>query len=114
MAALNLLEELEGRKVAVLGDMLELGRYEREGHEMVGVRAAQVVDMLVTVGEKADMIAVAAHQAGLEKEAIVKLSDVPAAIDYLENRLGSRDVVLVKGSHGMQMERIVAALELQS
>ena len=114
MAALNLLEELEGRKVAVLGDMLELGRYEREGHEMVGVRAAQVVDLLVTVGEKADMIAVAAHQAGLEKEAIVKLSDVPAAIDYLENRLGSRDVVLVKGSHGMQMERIVAALELQS
>ncbi|MBA4379283.1 MAG: UDP-N-acetylmuramoylalanyl-D-glutamyl-2, 6-diaminopimelate--D-alanyl-D-alanine ligase [Anaerolinea sp.] len=40
LAALNLLSELEGRKVAVLGDMLELGQYEQQGHEMVGVRAA--------------------------------------------------------------------------
>jgi UDP-N-acetylmuramoyl-tripeptide--D-alanyl-D-alanine ligase len=42
MAALNLLDELDGRKIAVLGDMLELGPYERQGHEMVGMRAAQV------------------------------------------------------------------------
>ena len=41
LAALNLLEELDGRKVAVLGDMLELGQYEEEGHELVGARAAE-------------------------------------------------------------------------
>ena len=50
LAALNLLAELDGHKVAVLGDMLELGPYEKQGHEMVGVRAAEVADTLVTVG----------------------------------------------------------------
>src|SRR5574339_1215053 len=53
LAALALLDELEGRKVAVLGEMLELGPYERSGHEMVGLRAAQVANMLLTLGEKA-------------------------------------------------------------
>ena len=47
IAALNLLDELEGRKIAVLGDMLELGQYEREGHEKVGMRALDVADVLV-------------------------------------------------------------------
>ena len=49
MAALNLLDEMEGKKIAVLGDMLELGQYEKKGHHMVGVRAAQVCDELITV-----------------------------------------------------------------
>jgi len=57
MAALNLLDELQGEKCAVLGDMLELGFYEEQGHEMVGVRAAQVVKRLITVGERAKIIA---------------------------------------------------------
>ena len=57
LAALNLLGEIDGRRVAVLGDMLELGQYERQGHEMVGARAAEVVDELVTVGERAQIIA---------------------------------------------------------
>ena len=50
LAALNLLDEMDGRKVAVLGDMLELGPYERQGHEMVGLRAAQVAKILLTLG----------------------------------------------------------------
>ena len=50
LASLNLLSELEAsRKIAVLGDMLELGPYERQGHEMVGLRAAQVADILITL-----------------------------------------------------------------
>ena len=60
MAALNLLAELEGRKIAVLGDMLELGQYEAKGHHMVGVRAAQICDELITVGKRGKMIADAA------------------------------------------------------
>ena len=67
MAALNLLSDLVGRKVAVLGDMLELGQYEKHGHEMVGIRAAQVVDKLVTLGERGKMIAEAALAAGWNK-----------------------------------------------
>ena len=50
LAALNLLDELDGRKIAVLGDMLELGHYERQGHEMVGLRAAQVANTLAHLG----------------------------------------------------------------
>ncbi|MBN1179046.1 MAG: UDP-N-acetylmuramoyl-tripeptide--D-alanyl-D-alanine ligase, partial [Anaerolineae bacterium] len=56
IAALNLLDELEGRKIAVLGDMLELGEQERAGHEKVGMRAIEVVDVLITVGERGRII----------------------------------------------------------
>jgi UDP-N-acetylmuramoyl-tripeptide--D-alanyl-D-alanine ligase len=111
LAALNLLEEMEGRKVAVLGDMLELGPYERQGHEMVGLRAAEVVKELVLVGERARMIANAAQQAGMRPSAIHWFETADAAIDYLNHPLGAGDVALVKGSHGMHMERIVSALE---
>ncbi|HLE15011.1 MAG TPA: UDP-N-acetylmuramoyl-tripeptide--D-alanyl-D-alanine ligase [Anaerolineales bacterium] len=111
LAALNLLDELEGRKVAVLGDMLELGPYEWKGHEMVGVRAAEVVDQLVTLGERGRMIAAAAARAGLSNQAITELPDNQEAITFLQDHLGPQDVVLVKGSRGMQMDAIVAALE---
>jgi UDP-N-acetylmuramoyl-tripeptide--D-alanyl-D-alanine ligase len=114
LAALNLLDELEGRKVAVLGDMLELGPYEKRGHNMVGLRAAQVVDELVTVGELGRIIAAAARQAGLSMEKITDLDDSQQAIEYLRERLSERDVVLVKGSRGMRMDQIVADLELRS
>ena len=98
LAALNLLDELEGRKVAVLGDMLELGPYERQGHEMVGLRAAQVVDELITIGERGRLIAAAAQKAGLQVEAIRILEGNQEVIRYLENRLSKQDIVLVKGS----------------
>ncbi len=111
LAALNLLDELEGRKVAVLGDMLELGPYEQQGHEMVGLRAAQVVDELITIGERGRLIASAARKAGLAQNAILELEGNQEVILYLKGRLGTQDVVLVKGSRGMQMEVIVEALE---
>lgn len=111
LAALNLLAELEGRKVAVLGDMLELGPYEREGHEMVGVRAAEVADQLVTVGERARIIAAAARRAGLRSSAVREFENTDQAIAFLTESLGSADVVLVKGSHSIRMDRIVTALE---
>ncbi len=111
LAALNLLDELEGRKVAVLGDMLELGPYEWRGHEMVGVRAAEVVDELVTVGRLGRMIAAAACRAGLSRSVVNELADSDEAIEYLQTRLKANDVVLIKGSHGMRMDRITAALE---
>ena len=111
LAALNLLEELEGRRVAVLGDMLELGPYEQQGHEMVGARAAQVVDELVTVGRRGRMIADAAARAGLAASLITEFPDSQAAVSFLQEHLGPGDVVLIKGSHGMRMDRIVSALE---
>jgi len=112
-SALNLLNELEGHKIAVLGDMLELGQYELHGHKMVGVRAAEVVDELITVGERALIIAKTARQTGLPTEAVTEFEDSEQVIAFLVNRLGKNDVVLVKGSHAMRMDRIVAALEVR-
>jgi UDP-N-acetylmuramoyl-tripeptide--D-alanyl-D-alanine ligase len=112
-SALNLLNELEGHKIAVLGDMLELGQYEFHGHKMVGVRTAEVVDELVTVGERAQIIAKTARQIGLPTTAVTEFEDSEQAIAFLVNRLGKDDVVLIKGSHAMRMDRIVAALEVR-
>ena len=110
IAALNLLAELEGRRIAVLGDMLELGEFEERGHRMVGVRAAEVVDELVTVGERARWIADEALRAGLDKAAVTQKSDITQATEFLRERIGNGDVVLIKGSRGLHMEDIVAAL----
>ena len=111
LAALNLLDEMDGRKVAVLGDMLELGRYEWQGHEMVGRRAAEIANELITVGERGRMMAAAACRAGFPPNRVIEVEDSDQAIDYLQERLQENDVVLVKGSRGMEMDRIVAALE---
>ncbi len=113
LAALNLLSELEGRKVAVLGDMLELGPYEQQGHEMVGVRAARVAEVLVTVGERGRMIAAAARGEGMGAKKIVEFENNDPAIKWLRKHLSAKDVVLIKGSHGIRMDRIVAALEVK-
>jgi UDP-N-acetylmuramoyl-tripeptide--D-alanyl-D-alanine ligase len=113
IAAINLLEEMEGRKIAVVGDMLELGKYERQGHEMVGIRSADVVDELITIGERSSVIAQAAEQAGLPAEAITQLETSEEAIEVIRERLSKDDVVLVKGSRGMHMDNIVPSLEAQ-
>ena len=111
LAALNLLEELDGRKIAVLGDMLELGQYEQQGHEMVGIRAAEVADLLVTVGPRGHMIAQAAREAGLPTEKIAEIETTAEASDFLVDILEAEDVVLIKGSRGMQMDAIIPVLE---
>jgi UDP-N-acetylmuramoyl-tripeptide--D-alanyl-D-alanine ligase len=111
LAALNLLDEMSGRKIAVLGDMLELGQYEREGHQKVGIRAAQVADVLVTLGLRAHIIAESARKAGMQKSAVFEYEEIAAVINWLKENLTSSDTVLVKGSHGLRMDRIVAALE---
>src|SRR5512133_3836602 len=97
LAALNLLDELDGRKVAVLGDMLELGPYERGGHEMVGLRAAQVVNILLTLGERAHMIADAARRAGMKKTLVIEFDDLDALVEWLKVNLTEKDSVLIKG-----------------
>jgi len=114
LADLNLLEEMDGRKIAVLGDMLELGRYEHQGHMKVGIRAAEVADVLVTVGERANIIARAAAENKLKQERIHSFAESTDVIPFLNEFLQENDVVLVKGSRGMRMDKIVSALEVGS
>jgi UDP-N-acetylmuramoyl-tripeptide--D-alanyl-D-alanine ligase len=110
IAALNLLDELEGRKIAVLGDMLELGDYEREGHEKVGLRALEVADVLITVGKLGRIIGEAAIRWGMDAAQVHVLDENAEAIDLLEKLVTAEDIVLVKGSRAVQMEEIVSAL----
>jgi len=111
IAALDLLKELKGQKIAVLGDMLELGQYEQAGHEQVGRRAAEVVNHLVAVGPRGKVIAETAKQRGLPSTAVTWVEDALQAADILKYNLRSGDVVLIKGSHGLRMDRISAILE---
>jgi UDP-N-acetylmuramoyl-tripeptide--D-alanyl-D-alanine ligase len=111
IAALNLLNDLmEGRRIAVLGDMLELGSYEATGHRRVGVRAAAVADLLVTVGERGRIIAQEAIRSGMPAGAVEPCESAEEALAYLLAQVRSGDAVLVKGSRAVGMERIVHAL----
>ena len=101
------------RKIAVLGDMLELGKYERQGHRMVGNLAAKIADLLITVGSRAEMIAEAALEAGLQETAIAQFETSDSALAYLKKNISGEDVVLVKGSRAMHMDNIVPELESQ-
>jgi UDP-N-acetylmuramoyl-tripeptide--D-alanyl-D-alanine ligase len=111
LASLNLLKDMPGRRIAVLGDMLELGPYEREGHVMVGASAGEVAQELIGVGELSKITLDSAHSAGLSNEHIHWVSETMQAAEMLQSMLKEGDVVLIKGSHGLHMDRIVSALE---
>ncbi len=113
LAALNLLQELPGRKIAVLGGMNELGQYEAIGHQKVGVRVAQVADRLIAYQQNARMISSAALNAGFPARAIENLDDPESVISTLESTLKKGDVVLFKGAHSLRMDKIVQALEIE-
>jgi len=111
-AALNLLDDLSGRKIAVLGDMAELGDQEEEAHRRVGCRAAGTVNLLVTVGRRAHLMAEEARGCGLSPDAITEVETNAQAIAHLRQAVQPGDIVLVKGSRSMAMEEIVAALQV--
>ena len=114
LAALDFLAETpvagSGRRLAVLGDMLELGPDEEEAHRRVGARAAGVVDGLLAVGSRARWLADAARAAGLGR--VVAVEDVEAAVEALQRTLDPRpgDLLLVKASRGIELDRLVDAV----
>jgi UDP-N-acetylmuramoyl-tripeptide--D-alanyl-D-alanine ligase len=108
IAALNLLDDLDGRKIAVLGDMLELGSDELDGHIRVGLRSAEVADILITVGERGRLIAAAARDGGLT--AVHHADSTDAAVEMITKLAQSADIILVKASYGARLTRIVKAL----
>jgi UDP-N-acetylmuramoyl-tripeptide--D-alanyl-D-alanine ligase len=110
IAALNLLDELEGRKIAVLGDMRELGEFEREGHEKVGMRAIEVTDLLLTVGPLGRLIGETALRWGMNRDTVSMVETNGEAVAVLKEVIRAGDVVLVKGSRALEMEEIVDAL----
>jgi UDP-N-acetylmuramoyl-tripeptide--D-alanyl-D-alanine ligase len=113
-ASIRTLRSMTGysRKIAVLGDMLELGSYAEKAHREIGHLVAEGgVDVLVTVGSLAEAIADGARSGGLDDECVLSYSDSVKAGAELRERVGAGDIILIKGSRGMKMERIVDALE---
>jgi UDP-N-acetylmuramoyl-tripeptide--D-alanyl-D-alanine ligase len=90
--------------------MLELGRYSTEEHERVGVLAAEQVDLLITVGHRAEAIATAFLNAGREEGSVEGFENSVLAAQAIPQTITEGDIVLIKGSQGMRMERITEAL----
>lgn len=111
-AALGVLAEADGeRRVAVLGDMLELGPLAPAAHRELGARAAQAgVDLLIAVGQHREEMAVGARAAGLPPEAIVALADAQEAARSVAAWLRPGDVVLIKASRGVRLEQVAEAV----
>lgn len=100
-----------GRRIAILGDMLELGAACESAHRQVGQTAAETVDLLITVGDRARHIAEGARQAGMADECIAMCKTNLEATDRVIAWVQDDDVILIKGSRGMHMEEIVSRLE---
>lgn len=115
LAAVDLLAEIpnheNGRRYAVLADMLELGAETEARHEEVGRRVAeQSIDVLVCVGERARAIARAARKTGMNPDNMFCFGLAEDAARFLKDRIREHDIVLIKGSQGMRMERAVKVL----
>ena len=107
-AALAVLRGVRGRRIAVLGDMLELGSLSVGAHEAVGADVATSADLLVAVGELAATIAAAAERGGLRD--VQRAADGGEALVRLRQLLRPGDTVLVKGSRALALDKLADAL----
>jgi len=112
-ASLEILEDVAGdrRKIAVLGNMLELGQFEEKSHKEVGRKAARIVDLLVTSGNLAKIIAQEAIECGLPKEKIFITKSSKEAASLLKSKIQKGDIILVKGSHAARMREVINTLK---
>jgi UDP-N-acetylmuramoyl-tripeptide--D-alanyl-D-alanine ligase len=110
LSVLNLLEDFPGRKVAVLGDMIEFEPLAIEGHRKVGRRVVDVASVLVTVGHMGEIIAREALDCGMAKDRVHLLADNEQAIAVLREVLEPGDIVLVTGAGRLNMRQIVDQL----
>lgn len=112
IAALGVLKEMPitdgANKIAVLGDMLELGGYSEEGHQEVGkYLAKQKINKLISVGECSRDFDRGAVEAGMSEDYIFHFADTDSAGKFLQEIMNEGDIILIKGSQGMRMEKIV-------
>ncbi|MEK7077255.1 MAG: cyanophycin synthetase, partial [Patescibacteria group bacterium] len=94
------------RKIAVLGDMLELGKHTLEAHESVGRLVGKSADILITVGMRAKAIAEGAITSGMIKRSVYSFNKTGEAGRFLQGLLRAGDLVLIKASQGVRLERV--------
>lgn len=112
LIALDFLEKIKktknSRRIVVLGDMLELGNYSEDGHRLVGEKVAKIgVDEIILVGERARDIGRGAIDNKFNKELIFHFTNPEDAGLFLQDRISENDVVLIKGSQGVRLEKVV-------
>jgi UDP-N-acetylmuramoyl-tripeptide--D-alanyl-D-alanine ligase len=101
--------KLDGNRIAVLGDMLELGKESGYLHKQIGAMVPEMnFDMLLAVGEQAKMYVEGAKSRGMKS--VYHFDTVPEVVAFLSETVAEGDVLLVKGSRGMHMEQVVDAL----
>lgn len=99
-----------GRKIAVLGDMLEIGKYTIEAHKAIGQKAMKSADILITIGPRSKFASDEALALGMEKSQIYHFSTSKEVVLVLKDLIKEGDLILVKGSQAMRMERIVGEI----
>ncbi len=100
----------QGRRVAVLGGMLELGSDAAKMHQEAGAQAAELVDLLVAVGGFAEQICAGALATGYQETKLVALKDAEEAVAFLQKAQRPGDRILIKGSRGVKLEKVADAL----
>ena len=109
-AALKILGRYKNRKVAILGDMFEMGEHSEYGHRLVGRYAIDNTDLLVAIGKDAIFMCDEAKSLGFDESNIYYFNTKEEAIENIDRLIKEDDVVLVKASRGMQLEKIVEYL----
>ncbi len=111
--ALQILGKIESkRRIAVLGDVLGVGRYTIEAHETIGERVNKNSDILFTVGARAKFIGEGAKRRGMEKNKIYQLDTIKDLIPYLKKEIKKGDLILVDGSRKMEMGKIIEEIKI--
>jgi UDP-N-acetylmuramoyl-tripeptide--D-alanyl-D-alanine ligase len=101
------------RKVAVLGDMLEIGKYAVEAHEEIGKLAGKNFDLLITVGARAKFIAEGAYESGMAKKNIYSFDTSEEAAPEVQKLIKKGDLILIKASHSIGLEKIVEEIRVR-
>ena len=109
-ATLSILGRYDNRRVAILGDMFEMGEYAEFAHRQVGKFAANNMDVMVAIGKDAEYIVKELIETGVNPENLYHFNTKEEAIDRLDNIIKENDVVLVKASRGMHLEKVVEYL----
>jgi UDP-N-acetylmuramoyl-tripeptide--D-alanyl-D-alanine ligase len=95
------------RKIVVLGDMLEIGKYSEQAHIQIGKKAAEIADIIFAVGNCAGFIEQGALSMNFDTNKIFKFSTSDEAKLVVQKEMKENDVVFIKGSHSIKMENIV-------
>ena len=110
--AIDTIKDLKAsRKIGVLGDMLEIGKYAIEAHEEIGRLSAKVFDLLITVGPRAKFIADLAVKSGLNKKNVFSFDTADEAKLKVQELIKKGDLILVKGSRAMRLDKIIEEIE---